>query len=152
VTVHGLSAASHGNAAGIGLADLAPARLLDEIDVRATYLNAITSGTGGLRRSRLPMLLEDDRAVLRAAVQMCGRRDQAAVRLARIRDTLSPDELLVSPALLDEVDGHAELDVVGPALRLTTDDGRLSPWPAATPSGPPATASTISDNATKEHA
>lgn len=51
-----------------------PDRLLADVDVvvHAAYLNAITSGTGGLRRSRTPMLLADDGAVLRAAVAMCG--------------------------------------------------------------------------------
>lgn len=136
VTVHGLSAASHGNAAGIGLADLAPVRLLDGIDVRASYLNAITSGTGGLRRSRMPMLLEDDAAVLRAAISMCGRRDRAGVRLARIRDTLTPDELLVSPALLPEVTEHPELEVAGEPHPLVTTAGGLSAWAALPPHSP----------------
>lgn len=129
VTVHGLSAASHGNAAGIGLADLAPVRLLDTIDVRASYLNAITSGTGGLRRSRMPMLLEDDAAVLRAATAMCGRRDRAEVRLARIRDTLTPDHLLVSAALLPDVAEHPELDVTGEPRPLLDTTGGLTAWP-----------------------
>jgi hypothetical protein len=132
VTVHGLSSGSHGNAAGIGLADLAPVRLLDGIDVRASYLNAITSGTGGLRRSRMPMLLADDAAVLRAATAMCGRRDRSDVRLARIRDTLTPDDLLVSPALLPEVAAHPELAVIGEPRPLVTAAGELAPWPVTT--------------------
>ena len=128
VTVHALTPASHGNAAGLGLADLAPLRLLDQVDVRASYVNAITSGTGGLRRSRTPMLLADDDAVLRAAVAMCGRRDPAAVRLARIHDTLTPGRLLVSPALLGEV-AAADLEVVGPARPLVDDTQSLTPFP-----------------------
>jgi hypothetical protein len=129
VTVHSLTPASHGNAAGLGMADLVPLRLLEQVDVRASYVNAITSGTGGLRRSRFPMTLADDDAVLRAAVAMCGRRDPAAVRLARIHDTLTPGRLLVSPALLDEVTAVDDLEVVGPGRPLTDDTLRLTPFP-----------------------
>lgn len=131
VTVHGLSRASHGNAAGFGLADIAPVRLLESIDLHAAYTNAVTSGTGGLRRSRTPMLLRDDATVLRAAIAMCGRRDRERVRLARIKDTLTPDELLVSPALLTEVEEHPQLDVVGDPHPLITSDS-LAPWPSTT--------------------
>ena len=130
VTVHGLTPASHGNAAGLGLADLAPLRILDSIDLRATYLNSVTSGTGGLRRARLPMLLEDDAAVVRAAVAMCGRREGAQVRLARIEDTLSLDQLMVTPALLPEVERDPQLTVAGDPAPLVGADG-LSPWPQA---------------------
>jgi hypothetical protein len=47
VTAHRLTAPSHGNASGIGLADVVPAALVADVDLRATYVNAITSGTGG---------------------------------------------------------------------------------------------------------
>jgi hypothetical protein len=75
------------------------------------------------------MVLEDDDAVLRAAVAMCGRRDPSTVRLARIHDTLTPGRLLVSPALLDEVAARDDLDVVGPARPLVDDTLCLTPFP-----------------------
>ena len=131
VTVHRLTAASHGNASGIGLADLAPARLLADVDLRATYLNAMTSGTGGLRRSRLPIVLPTDRDVLHAAVRMCGRRDVRAVRLARVASTLDLDRLLVTGPLLDEVATDPTLEVLGEPRRIDFGpDGELPPWPA----------------------
>jgi hypothetical protein len=130
VTVHGLTPASHGNAAGLGLADIAPLRILDTIDLRATYLNSVTSGTGGLRRARLPMLLEDDAAVVRAAMAMCGRRDGTQIRLARIEDTLALDKLMVTPALLPEVERDPQLTVAGDPVPLVGEGG-LSPWPRA---------------------
>lgn len=130
VTVHGLTSASHGNASGLGLADIAPLRILDTIDLRATYLNAVTSGTGGLRRARLPILLEDDAAVVRAAVAMCGRRDRTQVRLVRIEDTLSLERMMVTPALLPEVERDPQLSVAGDPVPLV-EAGVLSPWPHA---------------------
>ncbi len=129
VTAHALSKASHGNAAGIGLADVIPLSLLEGIDVRATYVNSLTSGTGGVRRSRLPMVMEDDAAVVLAALAMTGVREPARARLARIRDTLSCNDLLVTPALLEEVAAHPELEVTGDPRPLATPDGALAPWP-----------------------
>jgi hypothetical protein len=128
ISVHRLSVASHGNASGLGLADVIPARLLEQIDLRASYVNALTSGAGGARRSRLPMVLEDDEAAVIGAVAMSGRRDWADLRLARIRDTLSPNELMVTPALLKEVEDRVDLEITGPARDLTDAAHQLGPW------------------------
>jgi hypothetical protein len=127
ISVHSLTPASHGNASGLGLADVIPARLLEQIDLRASYVNALTSGAGGARRSRLPMVMEDDEAAVLAAVTMCGRRHWSELRLARIRDTLSPHELMVTPALLDEAAARFDLEITGTARDLTSA-GSLGPW------------------------
>jgi hypothetical protein len=128
VTVHRLTEASHGNASGLGLADVMPARLLEQIDLRTSYVNALTSGAGGARRSRLPMVMEDDAAAVLAAVTMSGRRDWSSLRLARIRDTLSPNELMVTPALLTEAADRFDLEIAGTARDLTDATGSLTSW------------------------
>lgn len=131
VTVHRLTEESHGNASGIGLADVVPFRLLDSVDLHATYLNAMTSGTGGLRRSRIPIALPTDRDVVLAALRMCGRSDPARARVVRMRSTLHTDELLVSDALLAEVASDPGLQVIGQAQPFVFGDaGELSPWPS----------------------
>ncbi|MER7250817.1 DUF2088 domain-containing protein [Kribbella sp. NPDC000426] len=127
ISVHSLTPASHGNASGLGLADVIPARLLEQIDLRASYVNALTSGAGGARRSRLPMVMEDDEAAVLAAATMCGRRHWSELRLARIRDTLSPHELMVTPALLGEAAERFDLEITGTARDLTSA-GSLGPW------------------------
>ena len=128
ITVHRISKASHGNASGLGLADVIPARILEQIDLRASYVNALTSGAGGARRSRLPMVMEDDAAAVVAACAMSGRRDWSALRLARIRDTLSPHELMVSPALLVEAGDRFDLEITGTARDLPDATGSLGSW------------------------
>jgi hypothetical protein len=128
ISVHRLSEASHGNASGLGLADVIPASMLDQLDLRTSYVNALTSGAGGARRSRMPMVLEDDAAAVLAAVTMSGRRDWSELRLARIADTLSPNELMVSPALLDEVAERFDLEITGTARDLTDATGSLTGW------------------------
>ena len=126
--VSGQGALITGGASGLGLADVIPASMLDQIDLKASYVNALTSGAGGARRSRLPMVLEDDAAAVLAAVTMSGRRDWSELRLARIADTLSPNELLVSPALLDEVAERFDLEITGTARDLTDATGSLTGW------------------------
>jgi hypothetical protein len=73
------------------------------------------------------MVMEDDEAAVLAAATMCGRRDWSELRLARIKDTLSPNELMVTPALLDEAGDRFDLEITGTARDLTSG-GRLGPW------------------------
>jgi hypothetical protein len=103
---------SHGNAAGIGLADITTAQLAAKIDWAATYINGLTSGLGGVQRICLPPVLPDTRSALAFALHCCAQPDRAAVRMARIRSTLDTQEFLVSPALLDECRARG-LDVLG---------------------------------------
>lgn len=128
VCVFELTPASHGNASGLGLADMIPRRLADQVDLRATYINSLTSSTGGVRRSRFPMVLPTDRDVVHAAARMCGRRDLAELRLARISSTLEPGQLLISEPLVDEARERG-LTITGEPGPVTFDeDGRLEPW------------------------
>jgi hypothetical protein len=124
IAVLDLTEASHGNSAGIGLADFIPARLLAKVDLAALYTNSITAGLFGVERSKLPMVLADDRAAIRAAIAMCGVPAER-VRLAWIHDTLHTEVLAVSPALFEEAAG---LEALGePAPMPFLPDGRLEP-------------------------
>lgn len=93
-----LSEASHGNALGMGLADIATRRLADKIDWRATNANVATSGF--LARGFLPFIAESDREAIALALSTCGPRTPEAIRFARISNTLHLDAIYVSPALL----------------------------------------------------
>src|SRR4051795_8245770 len=79
---------SHGNAIGVGLADFIPFRILEKIDLRAAYINAMTSGLGGPQRGQLPIAMPTDRDAVAAAILTCGRADPEGVRLVRLHSTL----------------------------------------------------------------
>ncbi len=98
--------ASHGNAVGIGFADCIPAALVAQIDWRAMYINALTSGISGPQRVKMPMVFPTRRQTVQAAIFMCGRPDFGNVRFARIRNTHDPRELYVSKAVRDELAGR----------------------------------------------
>jgi Domain of unknown function (DUF362) len=121
---------SHGNAVGVGLADFVPFRVLEKIDLRATYVNAMTSGLGGPQRGQLPMALPTDRSAIAAAILTCGRADLDRVGLVRLRNTLDLEHLLVSESLRPQVEGRPDLEITGDAEPLHfDDDGQLLPWP-----------------------
>lgn len=123
--------ASHGNCAGIGLADFVPFRVLEKIDLHAMYVNAMTSGLGGPQRAQLPIALPTDRDAVAAAVLTCGRADLEGCRLVRVRDTLDLEHLLVSTSLREQVDADPTLEVLGePAPMTFEESGALCPWGA----------------------
>jgi hypothetical protein len=120
---------SHGNAIGVGLADFIPFRILEKIDLRAAYVNAMTSGLGGPQRGQLPIAFPTDRDAVAAALLTCGRADLEHARLVRVHSTLDLEELLVSESLRDQVEADDRLSITGEARPMTFgDDGVLSDW------------------------
>jgi hypothetical protein len=126
ISVHDISAASEGNAVGIGLADFIPFRVLDKLDLQKMYVNAVTSGIGGVQRAQIPLAFRTDRDTIAAALLMCGRADIENARVVRIHDTLDTVHLMVSESLRDELGG---LTILGePEPMQFDEDGNLAKW------------------------
>lgn len=129
IAVLDLTDESHGNAVGVGLADFVPFRLLDKVDLRAMYVNAMTSGLGGPQRAQIPIALPTDRDAAAAAILTCGRADPAQARVVRMRSTLDLEDLLVSEALREEVEANDRLTITGDPAPLAFDPaGRIVAW------------------------
>jgi hypothetical protein len=123
-----LTAESHGNAMGIGQADLTTRRVIDGIDIQSTYTNALTTGIWAA--ARLPISLENDRAVLEMALSRV--HDPQKVRMAYISDTLFLETFWASGALLPELRAKGSLEVDGiPRTLRFSDEGRLLPFPTS---------------------
>lgn len=119
-----LTPASHGNATGIGMADLTTRRLMRKVDLRATYTNALTSGV--LRSARLPIALDSDRAAIEAALAHVP--DWSDVRMARITDTLHLSRIWVSEKVARELEGTPNLSIHWKPLEIKfTKKGRIKP-------------------------
>jgi hypothetical protein len=115
---------SHGNATGIGMADLTTRRLIDRIDWKATYMNVFTSGV--LRLAHMPIALENDRAAIEAALARAPVPVKA--RMARIVNTGELVTFWASETLLPELDANANLTVDHQPLELRFDpEGRIVP-------------------------
>ena len=105
-----LTPASHGNAVGLGLADLMVRRAYDKIDWQATYENLYTSSF--LYRGRTPVVVDTDQDALRYALRGSNVIDTSKARVIRIQDTLHLSELLVSPAVLDEIKDRPNIEIL----------------------------------------
>ena len=126
IFVRGLSGGSHGNAVGIGLADVTTRRLFEKIDFRATYENVIT--TTFLERGKIPIVAETDRQAMEIAVRGCGLVSAEHARIVRIRNTLHLEDLLVSPAVLKDLRGQGAIET-GEVVRDVLDArGSLAPF------------------------
>ena len=111
IVVLDLTAATHGNANGIGVADFTTRRLVDKINYHYTYANAFTSTI--TVPARLPLIMDSDCDAVRAAIKTCNARDLGWPRLVRISDTLHLNELSISEALLAEAGAAANITVLG---------------------------------------
>ncbi|MGH2352560.1 MAG: DUF2088 domain-containing protein [Chloroflexota bacterium] len=121
VVVLDLTEESHGNGAGIGLADVLTLRAARKLDLRATYINGLTSGIGGVQRIKLPMFLPSDVDAICAGILCCGRGDPANARVVRIKNTLEIGEIEISEALLEEVRAHPRLEILSEPEKLAFD-------------------------------
>lgn len=106
-----LTEASHGNAAGIGFADVTTRRLVRKINYDALYANGITSNFP--MRCAIPITMETDRDAIATAFRMIGPIAPKDAKIARIRSTLEIAELDVSEAVLREMDGRQDYQIVG---------------------------------------
>jgi hypothetical protein len=128
ITCHALTPASHGNAIGMGLADVVTREFADAVDHDATRTNIVTSGF--LLRGKLPVVADNDAHAWSLALRGAGVVDVSAVRAARIVDTLHPFDLWVSDPVLTELKNDPRVEVLASSLALVDDEGRLSPFAA----------------------
>jgi hypothetical protein len=123
-----LTEATHGNATGMGLANITTARLARKIDWVSTYTNGLTSGIFSMYRGSLPMVMADDRRALMAASHCCAV-PQPATRMVLMEDTLHVDRLWISPSLRAVAEAHPRLRIVGEhALAFSPAGELVSPW------------------------
>jgi hypothetical protein len=131
IVVLRLTEETHGNASGIGLADVTTRQLFDHIDLETTYLNCLTAGICGIRRSFLPVIAPHDKAAIQSALRCCGQPVPRQARVLRIKNTLSLNQMDVSEALFANPIPGRNLMQVGPAFDLVFNpDGSLPAFQA----------------------
>jgi hypothetical protein len=101
----GLTAETHGNATGVGAADVITMRLYQQMDVAQTYANVITSTY--LDGAAIPCVMNTDKEAISLAVKTVIRVKPEALKLVRIHNTLELGLIEVSEALLPLVRGDS---------------------------------------------
>ncbi len=121
-----LTAASHGNATGMGLADVITERFRSKIDHAITYTNIITSGF--LERAKQPIVAPHDQAAFELCHRAAGPIPFDALRIIRIRDTLHVNELYVSSAILKELGSTEGITVLERDVPMFDTAGNCRPF------------------------
>ena len=97
----GLSDASHGNALGVGLADVITRRLYSRIDPEKMYPNCITSTV--LASARIPCVVATDREAIQMCIRTCTGIDTSRPRIIRIPNSLHIGQIMLSEAYYADV-------------------------------------------------
>jgi hypothetical protein len=124
ILVTDLTDESHGNATGMGLADVITRRLANKIDFPVTYTNIITSSF--FERGKLPLVAETDQDALDYALRSCGHIPPGEERIIRARDTLHLDELYVSANVYREIRERQDIRTERMDISLLDAQGQLN--------------------------
>ena len=124
--MRGLTAASSGNAVGIGMADFTTTGTVASIDLKTTYVNAPTALTP--QTVKIPIHFNTDREVVEQALQSLAVENPASARVVQIRDTLSLEVMRVSTAYANELSKRTDVVALGSESEMRFDaEGSLVP-------------------------
>ncbi len=101
IAVLGLTEESHGNAIGIGLADITTRQVLAKIDLAATALNSISSMAP--EQGRIPCVAEHDKAAVEGAALSLGCEGPEELDIILIKNTLCLERLAISQPLFERL-------------------------------------------------
>ena len=120
-----LTPASHGNAVGIGLADVVSSRLVSQMDPRVSYTNALSAMTPAT--VRISINFPTDAECIRAGLRVAGVEPDVA-KVLRIRSTLNLSHVVASVAYADALAGRDDLAMAVPPSAWTLGaDGNFEP-------------------------
>ena len=115
---------THGNANGIGVADVTTRRLFERFDPEVTYPNAITATL--TQAVRMPLVMDSHKLAIQAAIKTAPGFDKARIRMVRLRDTLHLSEIFISEAMLPDAAENPRVEVLGEPEELSFDgEGNL---------------------------
>lgn len=124
ILVRDLTDESHGNAIGIGLADMTTSRLVKRMDHQFTYVNALTAVQPQV--AKIPIYFDTDREALAQAIASLAITDGRAPMIVRIADTLSVAHFEASEAMLPLIQAKPQLKVLSAAKGMDFGtDGNL---------------------------
>lgn len=119
IIASGVSEESHGNALGIGLADLTTRKLFEAIDFQKMNENVVTSTF--LHRAMIPIVMENDREAIAAALRANWGVEPEKARIVRIPNTLHLEYLYVSEIFLPKIRTIPNVAIVGDLEEIKFD-------------------------------
>ncbi len=130
IFIRGLTRETHGNACGLGMAEVTNQRTVDQVDLSATRINALTGGHPPA--AAIPIAFESDSEAVAAALSTVGLVEAKDARVIHITNTLLVSEVMVSEAYLPEIEGRTDLEIQeGPDDMRFDLEGNLLPVASA---------------------
>ena len=130
ILVRGLTEETHGNAAGIGIAEFCTRKVIDQIDLRITKINCLTGGHP--TAAMLPVYYDSERETLDQALTTIGLTQPHQARILWIRDTLHLAEVECSDAYWKQAQQRSDLEILTELRDLTFDsDDNLASFESA---------------------
>lgn len=124
IIVFDLTEETHGAGAGVGNADFTTKRLYSKFDTAQTYPNLLTAGFP--EPGKMPMLLDNQKLTIQAAIKTAALTDSSQVRMVRIKDTLHLGEIEISEAMLTEAKALENIEILSEPYELNfNEDGDL---------------------------
>ena len=120
IIVRDLTRDTEGNAIGVGNADFTTRKLVEKIDRKKTYMNAMTSSCP--EAIRVPPYYDSDREVIEMALDTIPENRPEQVRIVHIRDTLTLEEIYISEGLLPQAREIANVRVIGTLDPMAFDE------------------------------
>ncbi|UCH49498.1 MAG: DUF2088 domain-containing protein [Betaproteobacteria bacterium] len=112
IAVLGLTPETHGNATGLGAADVITMKLYKEIDIGKTYANIITSTY--LDGGAIPIIMNTDQEAIQLAVKTVVRVKPEDTKIVRIATTLDVVDIHVSEPMLPFIEANPSMfEIVG---------------------------------------
>ncbi|WP_349728305.1 lactate racemase domain-containing protein [Peribacillus frigoritolerans] len=117
--VLGLTEKTHGNANGIGMADMTTKAVMNEIEWEKGYANALTSTVTDV--VKLPMFLDTQELAVKAAIKTCNAFNLNKVRVVRIQNTLEIGEIWISESMMEEALKNKNIEILSEPEELALD-------------------------------
>jgi len=126
IAVLGLDSSSHGNAQGVGMADLITERLFKSIDLQKTYMNTLTSTY--VQRGMIPIIGGSDRETIEKALGSIPLFREDEAKIAWIRNTNEIEYVALSAAALTESAEGTRIEKLREVPWAFDQKGLLIPW------------------------
>ena len=130
IAVLGLTPETHGNATGLGGADVITLQLYKDMDIFLTYANVITSTY--LDGAAIPIIMNTEHDAIALAIKSVVRVKFADLKIVRVTDTLHLSHIQISEALYADAKNRPnDFEILGKLEALQFDGlGRLAPMVA----------------------
>ena len=125
VVILDLTDETHGNAQGVGLAEVTTRRLFNKMKLEMAYPTGVTNPF--LHLMKIPMIMDNDREALQLALCCCpDAEDHEHLKMIRIPNTAHIEYIEISEGLLPQAEANPNIEILSEPYDLAFDaEGNL---------------------------